>query len=349
MPRRGHRFVGVLFTPALVTLTLSTGCHHRGPIKPVKRTARASVAGPLSTAVVAPGIVEPWGQEVRVAAKEAGWIAEIRVREGQRVETGDVLARLDDGEQSAGVAAATAEVSELEALLRRAQRGPTAEEIDQARADRDAAAARAGTARSDAARLSLLMEEGLVSRARGEEAMKDAEAQAATEASFEARYAAALRGTRREDVAAASRRLEAARARLQAARAALARRVVSAPASGTVLWSRYRVGEFYAVGSQALFIVGDMSRLQVRVDVDEIDATRIALGAPVTIRMSGVPDQAGQVVALSPRMGRKNLVVEAPTSRNDVRIREVLVETASIPRLLPGGRVWVEFAGTTAS
>jgi multidrug resistance efflux pump len=349
MPRRGYASMAVAATLALVTLTLSTGCHHRGPIKPAKRAASASVAGPLSTAVVAPGIVEPWGQEVRVAAKETGWIAEIRVHEGQRVETGDVLGRLDDGEQLAGVAAAGAEVSEMEALLRRAQQGPTAEEIEQARADRNAAAARAEEARSDAARLSRLMGEGLVSLARGEAAVKDAEAQAATEASLEARYAAALRGTRPEDVAAASRRLEAARARLQGARAALARRVVPAPVSGTVLWSRYRVGEFYAVGSQALFVVGDMSRLQVRVDVDEIDAARIVLGAPATIRMSGGPDQAGRVVTLSPRMGRKNLLVETPTSRNDVRIREVLVETASVPRLLPGARVWVEFGGTSAS
>jgi multidrug resistance efflux pump len=335
---------------AVLSLSLSTGCHHRGPAKAVKRSSPAPVAGPLSAAVVAPGVVEPWGEEVRVAAKEPGWIAEIRVREGQRVEAGQVLARLDDGAQTAGLAAATAEVAELSALLQRARQGPTAEELAQARADRDAAAARAERARSDAARFSRLMEEGLVARAEGERAVKDAEAESAAAASLEARYAAAIRGTRSEDLAAAGRRLEAARARLQAAEASLARRVVTAPGAGTVLWSRYRAGEFYAAGSQALFVLGDTSRLQVRVDVDEIDAGRVAVDAAATIRIEGSAEQTqGRVVSLSPKMGRKNLLVETPTARNDVRIREVLVETTAVRQLLPGARVWVQFGAQSAS
>ena len=335
---------------AIVASSLSTGCHHRGPVKAVKRNSRTAVAGSLSTAVVAPGIVEPWGEEVRLAAKEPGWIAEIRVREGQRVEAGEVLARLDDGAQAAGLAAAAADVAELEALLERARRGPTDEELVEARAQRDAAAARAERARSDAARLSRLMEEGLVARAEGERAVKDAESEAASAAALEARYAAAIRGTRSEDLAAAGRRLEGARARLQAAKAALARRVVAAPVSGTVLWSRYRAGEFYAAGSQALFVLGDVSRLQVRVDVDEIDAQRVAVGAPATVRVEGSPERTqGRVLWLSPKMGRKNLLVETPTARNDVRIREVLVETAAARPLLPGARVWVEFGVASAS
>jgi multidrug resistance efflux pump len=300
--------------------------------------------------VVAPGVVEPLGEEVRVAAKEAGWIAEIQVREGQRVEAGETLARLDDAAQAAGVALATAEVAELEALLQRARRGATAEELAEAQAERDAAAARAERARSDAARSSRLMEEGLVARAEGERAVKDAEVEAAAAASLEARYAGVVRGTRAEDLAAAARRLEGARARLQAAQAAWLRRVVAAPMGGTVLWSRYRVGEFYAAGSQALFVLGDVSRLQVRVDVDEIDAERVAVGASVTIRVEGSPERAeGRVVSLSPKMGRKNLLVETPTARNDVRIREVLVETAAVRQLLPGSRVWVQFDASSAS
>jgi multidrug resistance efflux pump len=304
----------------------------------------------LSAAVVAPGVVEPWGEEIRVAAKEAGWIAEIRVHEGQRVEAGDVLARLDDGAQAAGLAAATADVAELAALLQRARQGATVEERDQARAERDAAVARAERARADAARFSRLMEEGLVARAEGERAVKDAESEAAAAASLEARYAAVLRGTRPEDLAAAARRLEAARARLAAAQAALARRVVAAPMAGTVLWSRYRLGEFYAAGSQALFVLGDVSRLQVRVDVDEIDAQRVALDAPAAIRIEGSAEETpGRVVWLSPKMGRKNLLVETPTARSDVRIREVLVETAAVRPLLPGARVWVRFDVPSAS
>jgi HlyD family secretion protein len=349
MRRNKHR-LGVATTAVVVLgLGLSSACNHRSPIKAVKRTARASIAGPVSTAVVAPGVVEPWGEEVRVAAKEAGWIAAIEVREGQHVTAGQPLARLDDSAQQAGLAAASADAAELEALLQRARRGPTAEEREQARADRDAATARAQKAGSDAARYTRLMNEGLVSRAEGERVVKEAEAEAATAASFEARYASTIRGTRPEDLAATARRLEAARARLEAARSALERRAVLAPVAGTILWSRYRAGEFYAAGGQSLFVLGDVTRLQVRVDVDEIDVPRVSVDAQATIRVDGSPELTpGRVVWLSPKMGRKNLLVETPTARNDVRIREVLVETAAVARLLPGLRVWVQFGGSNA-
>lgn len=350
-----HRndFAGIRRAAALAILLavpLSSGCHHRGSIEGAKRTASAAAPNEaLSGSVMAPGIVEPWGDEVRVAAKEAGWIAEILVREGQSVTAGDILARLDDGAQTAGVALAQADVAEARAVLERAQRGPTAEELAQARSEWAAATARAARAAADAGRLARLLEEGLAVRADAERAQREAEQESATAASLEARYQAAVRGTRIEDLRASQRRFEAAQARLQAAQEALSRRRVVSPMAGTVLWSRYRPGEIYAPGSQALFVLGDLSRLQIRVDVDEIDAPRVALGAAASIRIDGSPEQArGRVVGLSPRMGRKNLLVETPTARNDVRIREVLVEAAQGPALLPGARVWVQFGDRSA-
>lgn len=350
--RRDDRWPSVTITGvlSLVAFFSSSACHHRGPSKPVRRATRSAVAGPLSTAVVAPGIVEPWGREVSVAAKEAGWVAEIRVREGQRVRAGELLARLDDSVQAAGVALAEAEVAEAQALWQRARRGSTEEDLAEARAQRDAARARAERAAADAVRLSGLMQQGLIARADGERAVRDAEAEASTAAALQARLAAAVRGTRSEDLAATAERLHAARARLQAAQAARARRVITAPAAGTILWSRYRAGEFYTAGAQALFVLGDVSRLQVRVDVDEIDAARVSVGALATLRAEGVLQRlAGRVVWVSPKMGRKNLLVERPTARDDVRVREVLVETVAAAPLLPGLRVWVEFGSPSAS
>lgn len=327
-------------------LATSLGCNHR-PLK----TARQQPLPPAADrsalavgAVVAPGIVEPWGDEVKVAAKEAGWIAEVLVVEGQAVKTGDLLARLDSGPQAAGVQMAVAEVAELEALLARSLHGSTIEEVAQAKGELEAATARAWHARAEAQRLSALMREGLVAQSTGERALRDAQAETAGAAALDARYRAVVRGSRSEDVAIAQRRLEAARARLTAAQAVLDRRGVVAPVAGTVLWSRYRPGEFYTPGAQALFVVGDLSRYQIRIDVDEIDEARVAFGSQVTIRRDGSVERCrGKVVSLSPRMGRKNLLVETPTVRNDVRIREVLVEAPAGGFLLPGLRVWVEF------
>jgi len=321
-----------------------SACDHRAPVRKVHRPTAPAAAdiGPLSSGVVAPGIVEPWGNEVRVAAKEAGWIAEIAVHEGQAVRAGDRLAILEDGAQRAAVEVATADVAELEALLERALRGATTEELDQVRAEQAEGTARAARAEAAARRLERLAEAGAAPRAETEDARHEAAAAAAAAAALDARYAGALRGNRTEDVTAARRRLDSARARLQEAAAALARRVVTAPADGTILWSRYRPGELFNAGSQPLFVLGDVSHLQVRVDVDEIDAQRIAVGDKATIRFAAAGiAREGSVVSTASRMGRKNLLVETPTARNDVRVREVLVEVAPDPALLPGLRVWV--------
>lgn len=172
-----------------------SACDHRGPIKAVKSSTNATVAnGPLSVGIVAPGLVEPWGDEVKVAAKENGWIADILVKEGQQVGAGDILARLDDGAQVAGVALAEADVAEAQTLLDRATRGSTAEELAEARAQWDAASARAERARMDAVRFSRLMEEGLIGRAEGERALREAEQEAATATGLGARHQAAIRG-----------------------------------------------------------------------------------------------------------------------------------------------------------
>jgi hypothetical protein len=90
-----------------------------------------------------------------------------------------------------------------------------------------------------------------------------------------------------------------------------------------------------------LFVLGDLRRLQVRLEVDEIDAQDVDPGsACVLYSDGGVRLAEGTVLRLAPRMGRRALPIESPTARADVRVREVLVEIAGAQRLVPGQRVW---------
>src|SRR5258708_1594954 len=56
-----------------------------------------------------------------IAAKTAGRIKEIKVREGDKVKTGDVIATLDDDQVRAREQQAQSQVDQSEARLRRAQ------------------------------------------------------------------------------------------------------------------------------------------------------------------------------------------------------------------------------------
>jgi len=192
---------------------------------------------------------------------------------------------------------------------------PQRHAVELARADLGQAQARAGFARAQAGRLGRLHEDGTVSD-------NDAE-RAATDALVENAEA------------------EGAEARLRLAQAGLESRRIASPRSGTVLLSRFHPGEFYQPGAGPLFVLGDMTRLQVRLEVDEVDASELSVGAPcVLVSDGGVPLAQGKIVRLAPKMGRRRLPIESPTARADVRIREAFVEIPSTAALVPGQRVW---------
>jgi hypothetical protein len=111
--------------------------------------------------------------------------------------------------------------------------------------------------------------------------------------------------------------------------------------AGVILTSRSHPGEFFAVGGAPLFVLGDTSRLQIRLEVDEIDASRVGEGGRCALFADdNSPLGEGVVYRLAPQMGRRGLSIESPTARADVRVREVFVEARGSAALLPGQRVW---------
>lgn len=340
----------ILVSFALTAALLLPGCHHGKP-KVQRKTAEVAAAGPVADAVVpgrivAPGLVEAWDGEVRLSAQESGWIAQLLVTEGQIIMAGQLLARLDDDVQKHAVDVAKAEVAEAAAGMAKISHGATAEDLQQARADYDAATIAASLADSEGARAVRLDESGVIARTEVDRATSAARIQAAAARAAEARRNAVQKGARAEDRTVARERLAAARARLEQAESSLARRRIVAPVAGTVLTSRLHVGEFFVVGGAPLLVMGDLSRLQVRLEVDEIDSPRVTPGAPCSLHADdGTKLADGTVVRAAPKMGRRAFSSESPTARNDVRVREVFVEVPGSAPLVPGQRVWGRTAG----
>ncbi len=349
--------VWVIAFAVLMAASLS-GCQLHGKPHVARKITRASVsqvaAGPGASArpaaagdsaalanVIAPGIVEPWGAQVELSAQEPGWIGTIVAREGEVVQAGQPLAMLEDEAQRRALDLARADLAEAEAALEKTERGATPEELRQAQADYKAAVARRDFARVAAARTSQLKESGSLPEIEKDRTASEAAAQTALAQGAEARLQELTRGARSEDRSAARARVAGARARVQLAQANLARRRVTAPSAGTILLSRFHVGEFYSPVAGPLFVLGDLTRLQVRLEVDEIDALDVRAGAPCALYSDGGLLLAhGIVVRQAPKMGRRTLPLESPTARVDVRIREVFVEVSATAPLVPGQRVW---------
>lgn len=296
--------------------------------------------GPPGT-VSGNGVVEPRDRQTNVSAAVSGRVARVVVREGQQVGAGDLLVELESAVERAALAEATANLAAAHAQLLRVVRGSRAEEAQAAVADADAARARAEQAKGAADRTRLLLTSGSVTADESERALLEARAAASAAAAADARAHAVLAGSRREDVQLAHAQADAAEARRDQAQAALDRLQVRAPIAGQVLQVLVRPGEHSAVGSGPLVVIGDVSQLRVRMDVDERDIGRVALNQRVIVRANAFPgvDFPGQVVELGRRMGRKNARSDDPTERNDTKVREVIVKLDAPDRLIVGQRV----------
>jgi multidrug resistance efflux pump len=119
--------------------------------------------------------------------------------------------------------------------------------------------------------------------------------------------------------------------------------MVVAPFAGDILRVKGRMGEFHNPGSndQPIVIMGDLSHLRIRLDVDERDSGRIKMTLPGYITASAFPGErfSGKVVEIARRMGRRTVRVDDPVDRVDVKILEVVFALDDKPGLIPGQRV----------
>lgn len=302
--------------------------------------------GPAGT-VAGNGVVEPAQPETRVGAPLPGRVTRVAVTEGTTVAVGTVLVEFDQAVEQAALAAAAAEVDAATAQLARTVRGSRGEDVKAALADADSARARAELSRGVAERLAQAGASGAATGDEVERARRQAEIDAATARASEARRTAVVAGSRREDVQVARAQLAAAEARRLQAQAALDRLTVRAPIDGEVLQVKYRAGEYYQPGGDPLLVLGDTRTLRVRMDVDERDVAKVAVGDAATLRVSALPGQTftGTVVELGRRMGRKNVRTDDPAERNDTKILEVVITVDAPAGLVVGQRVVCFVAG----
>jgi len=127
-------------------------------------------------------------------------------------------------------------------------------------------------------------------------------------------------------------------ARRDQARANLEQLAVRAPIDGEILQVKYRAGEYESPGGEPLVVMGDMGALRVRIDVDERDIGRIAIGQSAFAVADAYPGQrfTGKVVEIGRRMGRKNARTDDPTERIDTKILETVIELDNPKGLVPG-------------
>jgi HlyD family secretion protein len=278
---------------------------------------------------IAPGRIEPRTQEVKVVASVAGRIAEVRVRPNDKVAAGDLLVRLDDDEARARVAAAEAQVAARQRIRDdQKKKGPAA----LIRAEDDVADAAMALAQAWE-RLDVISAPRDVTRSAVEDAAVGGARSALLRAQDQLRQRQDVLRKTKDDSGLPTREeaeLAAARAELALAQVALQKTRIRAPIAGSVLQVRARVGEMaIPLPDQWLMLLGDVSGLAVRAELDQHDFAKVRVGQRVVVRAYAFPDREfeGSVRSIARYVGPGRLSGQGQRNKlTDVDVAEVVVD-----------------------
>ncbi len=251
------------------------------------------------TGIVASGTIEL--DEVDVSSMIGGRVARLHVEAGDSVMAGDTLAVLDRGEITAGLEAQAAQAARANAQWRDLASGPRAPEILAARAALASANSQAELTEAEYKRMQTLFEGHVVAQADLERAKAARDVAVAGRESAREQVRLLETGFRRNQVAAAQRGVEVARAELLASRSRAGELVLTAPTRGVVLLRNFDEGEVAAPG-QSIVTLGDPERLWIRVFVAAPDLPRVRLGATAQVTVHGMKQSfPGRITEIASR------------------------------------------------
>lgn len=226
--------------------------------------------------------------DVEVSFRMPGWVETRPISEGEVVEKGALVARLESTELAQEVALREAEVQAYEAELAALLAGSRPQEIAAAEAAVQRAQAELERARLEFERQKELLERRVASQQTFEAARSTFDA--ATARLKEAREQLDLirEGPRQEEIARARARRDQAKQSLAVARTRLGYATLHAPLSGVVLSENVEAGE-YVVPGVPVVTIGDLVNSWVRAYVNETDLGRVKLGQKVCVTTDTYP------------------------------------------------------------
>ena len=220
--------------------------------------------------------------EVDVGFKVSGRIIGRYFEEGDWVDQGKVLAKLDDEDLRNRLEVARATLSSNEARLSKLLAGSRPEEIRQAEANLNQAKSDLSNKEAHFERMKLLLERGVVPR----DTLDSAEAaykmaKAASQAALE-NYLLVKEGPRKEDIDDARAQVEQARASVKLNETQLSYTTLYSPITGVVLVRSGEVGEVVNPGTSIL-TMADIENVWLKAYIPETDLSKVKWGQEVIV------------------------------------------------------------------
>jgi len=261
-------------------------------------------------------------RQVDLAFESQGRLSRLTKREGDRVQTGEVIATLDPATFQDLVKLATARRDAAQAQLDKLLHGTRIEDIDQARANVGVAKASLANAEITYQRQQGLLPNKATTQQAVDDARRALDTARAQVAQTGAALAEALAGPRVEDIDAARAQLREAESQLALAQTQLAHTVLHAPCDGVVMTRVVEPGTVLSPTS-IVYSIAIAGEVWVRTFAPEPLLSRVAPGAAVTITTDGQPGKLyrGRIGYVSPQAEFTPKTVETPELRTQLVYR----------------------------
>ncbi len=260
-------------------------------LRPKAVTVTPTVRGTAVDAVYATGTVEAQDRVV-VKSKTTGSLLELKVKEGDKVKKGDLLAVVDSptlkfelakGKADLWAASSQAGASAPQIAVLDAQIKTTETQLENAKVDRDRTAKLVTAGSATQVELDKLT----------------------TQVSTLEGTLAAQKAQRRSLIIDLGARAQGSSAAVDSLSARLADTEVRAPMDGVVLGKSVEIGEVVMV-NQPLLRIGSTDRLVLECPIDEADIGKVTLGKPTAVSLYAFPGKTfkGEVFEIMPDADR---------------------------------------------
>nr|WP_242038345.1 efflux RND transporter periplasmic adaptor subunit [Chroococcidiopsis sp. [FACHB-1243]] len=305
----------------------------------------------LTLRINASGKVVPI-QSVNVSPKVAGVLKNLLVEQGDRVQAGQIIAKMDDADLQAQLIQVRAKLAQAQAELAQARAGNRIQEIERAQAQVDAAQARANFAREKLERYRRLTQQGAIAQNELDQYVSESQSAQANLREAQRQLSLLKSGSRPEEITQRQAVVQAAQGELQALQVKLNDTIIRAPFTGLVTQKNASEGAFVTPTTSAssgtsssnsslansTSIVVLAKGLEVLAEVPEVDVGQIKSGQQVEIVADSYPDRVfkGHVRLVAP---------EAVVDQNVTSFQVRVALDSGLDKLLSGMNVDLTFLG----
>lgn len=300
-----------------------------GPTRVV--TAHAEMRN-LPATVSLVGTVQP-ARRTTVGAEVAGLVMDMPARQGDFVEAGALICRLNDDLAQRALAREEARLAARKARLAELENGTRAEIVARLKAEWDAAIGVADRWAFELKRIKALHGEYEANEREFQDAIAEQRAAASRRDAAQAAYDEAAAGPRLEVIAQARFDVAEQEAEVERLRTEIEKTRIRAPFGGFVAQRHVEVGTWLGAGDAVVELV-DLETVLVRVDVPEAAIAFATVGSPAVVRIDALKDALpGEIRHVIPQADEaaRTFPVEIELPNPDHRLKGGMFARATVP------------------